>query len=193
MKPVERAGWQTLGRLALAVGPVVVRGLMRLAGRRLIDIKLAFLETGEVPTSFAGLGLDPSRIPSDTMAVWIEHMAEVRDHPATLGYAATAFASVVSSICVDQPATWAAIDRIVAPVLVLWDDKDPLVERPMLDAVLARRPDWNLHVFEGAGHGAPAERPDEYLDAVAHWLAGAGDAGDTPGVRRRPLPPEVKP
>jgi hypothetical protein len=73
----------------------------------------------------------------------------------TLGYAATAFASILSSILVDQPATWSAIDRIVAPVLVLWGDQDPLVERSLLDAVLGRRPDWDLHVFEGAGHGAP--------------------------------------
>lgn len=81
------------------------------------------------------------------------------------------FASVVAGIFVDQAPTWRAIDQIDAPVLVLWGNEDPLVERPMIEQLLARRPDWNLHVFDGAGHAAPVERPDEYVGAFARWLA----------------------
>lgn len=170
LTPAERLGWQTLGRLALAGGPVVARGLARLAGRRTIEAKLGYLEGRPVPSLFSGLGGDISRIPPETLAVWREQIAEVRHHPETLGYAATAFASAVSGIYVDRSATWSAIDRVAAPVLLLWGPEDPLIIRPMIDDVLARRPDWHLHVLTGAGHGAPAERPDEYLEAVDRWL-----------------------
>jgi hypothetical protein len=40
----------------------------------------------------------------------------------------------------------------------------------MIDDALARRPDWHLHVLAGAGHNAPAERPDEYVETVGRWL-----------------------
>jgi hypothetical protein len=61
----------------------VARGLIRLSGRRLIDAKLVWVKAGEVPASFTWLGVDPSLIPSDTMAVWIEHMAGPRWRMAT--------------------------------------------------------------------------------------------------------------
>jgi len=166
----ERLRWQTLGRLALAVGPVLARGLVRLAGRRMIDANLAILDGKPVPSMFSGLGGDISSFPPETLAVWREQIAEVRHHPETLGYAATAFASVVSGICVDQSKTWSAIDRVAAPVLLLWGSEDPLIIRPVIDDALARRPDWHLHVLAGAGHGAPAERPEEYVEAVGRWL-----------------------
>jgi pimeloyl-ACP methyl ester carboxylesterase len=166
----ERLGWQTLGRPALAVGPVLARGLVRLVGRRTIEAKLAYLDGKSVPSMFSGLGGDISKIPPETVAVWREQIAEVRHHPATLGHAATAFASVVSAIYVDQAATWSAIDRVTAPVLLLWGSEDPLITRLMIDGALARRPDWHLHVLAGAGHNAPAERPDEYVETVGRWL-----------------------
>ena len=105
-------------------------------------------------------------------------------HPETLGYAATAFASVISGIVVDQRGVWDAIDRISAPVLLMWGEDDPMLERSMVDVVLARRPDWNLHVFAGAGHAAPAERPDEYAAAVGRWLTGS--APFDPATRSTP-------
>lgn len=166
----ERLRWQTLGRLALAVGPVLARGLVRLVGMRIIEAKLAHLDGKPVPSMFSGLGGDISQIPPETMAVWREQIAEVRHHPETLGYAATAFASVVSSICVNLSETWSTIDRVTAPVLLLWGSEDPLIIRPMIDDALGRRPDWHLHVLAGAGHGAPAERPGEYVEAAGRWL-----------------------
>lgn len=114
-----------------------------------------------------------------------EQMAELRTHPETLGYAATAFASVMSGMFVDRRQTWAAIEQISAPVLVLWGDQDPLIARPMIDGVLARQPDWDLHVFAGAGHNAPAERPDEYADAVGRWLARTSISPDSPNEAAR--------
>jgi pimeloyl-ACP methyl ester carboxylesterase len=194
LRPAERVAAQTLGRLAVAVGPTLLRVLIRRWGRRMIDTKLAYLQGGTVPEWFAGLGGNLAQIPSDTMAVWTEELAGLRSHPETLGYAATAFASVMSGIVVDQRPVWDAIDRLAAPVLLLWGEEDPLLARPVIDAVLARRPDWDLHVFAGAGHAAPVERPDEYAAAVHRWLTdssssapGDGRAGTAEG-RRGPAP-----
>lgn len=172
LTPAERLGWQTLGRLALAVGPALARGLVRQVGPRVIGAKLDYLDGKPVSARLSGLGGDLFQVPPETAAVWREQIAEVRNHPETLGYAATAFTSVVSGIYVDQQETWSAIDRVAQPVLLLWGSEDPLISRQEIDDVLARRPGWHLHVFSGAGHGAPVERPDEYIEAVGQWLTG---------------------
>jgi pimeloyl-ACP methyl ester carboxylesterase len=64
----------------------------------------------------------------------------------------------------------AAIDQVAVPVLLVWGDQDPLVVRPIIDHELQRRPDWQLRVLESAGHVAPLELPDAYVDAVRGWL-----------------------
>ena len=167
---LQRLGWQTVGRLAVAAGEAAAPELVRLWGGWAIDRKLAYLEQA-APGTMEALGGDPSRIAADSMALWIEQIAELRSHTSKMAYAATAFASVVRGIFIDQKPVLDAIDRIAAPVLLLWGAQDPLVVRPMIDRVLARRPDWTLHVLESAGHAAPVELPGEYVAAVRRWLA----------------------
>lgn len=166
----QRLGWQTVGRLAIVAGEALARASVRLWGRRAIGRKLAYLEQPP-PGTVDALGGDPSRIPADTMALFIEQIAELRSHPAKMAYAATAMASVVSGIFVDQKPVLDAIDRVAVPVLLLWGEDDPLIVRPMIDRVMARRPDWTLHVLESAGHAAPLELPDHYVAAVRRWLS----------------------
>jgi len=182
----QRLVCQTLGRLLLLAGPPLARALARLWGRRAIDRKLAVLD-GTVPTGFDELGGDPSRIAPDNIALWSEQFAELRAHPERMGHAATALASVVSGLVVDSRPTLAAIDRIAVPVLVLWGDQDPVIERSMIDHVLARRPDWDLHVLESSGHLAPLEVPERYAEAVGRWLSqpsatGVHDLGPNPAT-----------
>ena len=57
--------------------------------------------------------------------------------PGTQG-AASVLSGVV--IVIDQLRVWDAIDRIAVPALLMWGDEDPLLERPMIDAVRAPRP-----------------------------------------------------
>ncbi|MQA10570.1 MAG: alpha/beta fold hydrolase [Pseudonocardiaceae bacterium] len=162
-------GWQTLGRLAIAVGPAAARGLLRFWGRRAIDQKLRILERFD-PSELDTMGGDPSRIAPENIELWTDQLAELRSDPSKMAYAATAFGSVVSGIFVNRRPVFDAIDRITAPVLLLWGAEDPLVERQAVDQVLARRPDWHLHVFASAGHAAPLEVPEEYVDVVGRWL-----------------------
>ena len=54
MRRLEWFGWQTLGRLLLTVGPPVTRALLRLWGRRLVDLKLRYLTDPEGAASAGG-------------------------------------------------------------------------------------------------------------------------------------------
>jgi pimeloyl-ACP methyl ester carboxylesterase len=171
MRGLERFGWQTLGRLVLTVGPAAARALVRLWGRRLVDTKLRYLTDPEkLAEAGRSVGGDMTRAAPESLALAADQMREVRSHPARLGYAATAFASATSSAFVSRRRMLAAIDQVAVPVLLVWGDQDRLVVRPIIDHALQRRPDWQLRVLESAGHVAPLELPDAYVDAVRGWL-----------------------
>jgi pimeloyl-ACP methyl ester carboxylesterase len=104
-----------------------------------------------------------------SLALAVDQMREVGKHPARMAYAVTAFASATSSGFVSQRRMLAAIDRVAVPVLVVWGDQDRLVVRRTVDHALQRRPDWQLHVLESAGHNALLELPDAYVDAFLGW------------------------
>lgn len=172
MSVLERLGWQTLGRLALAAGPVVARALVRVWGRRLVDVKLRYLTDPEqLAAAGEQSGGDMTRVSPESLALAAEQARELRDHPARLGYAVTAFASAAASMFVSRRRALAAIDQVAMPVLLVWGDQDRLVTRPVIDHALARRPDWRLHVLESAGHAVPLELPDAYVEAVRGWLS----------------------
>lgn len=171
MRRLEWLGWQTLGRLALTAGPAVVRALMRLWGRRLVDAKVRQLTDPEqLVASGRVSGGDVTRIAPESLALAADQMREVRDHPARLGYAVTAFASATFAAFVAPRRMLEAIDTVAVPVLLVWGDHDQLVAREIIDHALQRRPDWHLHVLESAGHAAPLEVPDAYARAVLSWL-----------------------
>ncbi|MFB4318421.1 alpha/beta fold hydrolase [Actinomadura sp. 21ATH] len=168
----EAAGWRTLGRAALATAVPVLRGTLRLYGRRLLEAKLA---KGDPLTSPGG-GLDLSggdltRVSPELAALQAEERGAMRSRPDRLADAIVAFASAVESMYVDRGPVFEAIDALNIPTLLLWGDQDPLIERPVIDHLLARRPGWELHVVKGAGHLMPMELPAEYAGAVTRWTA----------------------
>jgi pimeloyl-ACP methyl ester carboxylesterase len=63
-----------------------------------------------------------------------------------------------------------ALERINVPVLVGWGDQDPFfpVAQGARTATAVR---GRLHIFEGAGHFLPHERPDEVARVVADFAA----------------------
>jgi pimeloyl-ACP methyl ester carboxylesterase len=171
MRRLERLGWQTLGRLVLTAGPAVARALMRLGGKRLVDAQVrALTDPEQLAASGRVSGGDVTRIAPESLALAADQMREVRDHPARLGYAVTAFASATFAAFVAPRRMLEAIDTVAVPVLLVWGDQDKLVGREIIDHALERRPDWHLHVLESAGHAAPLEVPDAYARAVVGWL-----------------------
>ena len=171
MRRLERLGWQTLGRVALTVGPAVMRAMVRLWGRRLVDAKLRSLTDPERLVASGRIsGGDVTRIAPESLALAADQMREVREHPTRLGYTATAFASATYAAFVSPRRMLEAIDTVAVPVLLVWGDQDQLVQREVIDHALERRPDWHLRVLESAGHAAPLEVPDAYVEAVRGWL-----------------------
>lgn len=63
-----------------------------------------------------------------------------------------------------------ALEQLSVPVLVGWGDHDPFfpVQQGARTAAVAH---GTLHVFEGAGHFLPHERPDEVARVVADLVA----------------------
>ena len=171
LSAAQELGWQTLGRLAVAAGSPVLRGLVRLAGLRLLELKTRSYATSEAlaASEFAPVGGDPSRLSPDITALRAEELDLIRARPGRLPDAVTAFASTVSAIYVDRRPVREAIDRVAVPVLLLWGDQDPLIGRPVIDNLIARRPDWDLRTFESAGHLLPLEVAGAYADVVGQW------------------------
>ena len=73
-----------------------------------------------------------------------------------------------------------AVQRIVAPTLVLWGDRDRLVARVVIDALALRRPDWDTTVLADVGHCPQMEQPQHYLEAVTEWLQRPAAASPLP-------------
>jgi pimeloyl-ACP methyl ester carboxylesterase len=171
LSATQALGWQTLGRLTVSAGPPVLRGLLRLTGRRLLELNKRRYATPKALSAYdlAYLGGDPSRLSHDITALWAEELDGIRARPDRLPDAVTAFASAVSAMYVKRRPVREAIDRVAVPTLLLWGDQDPLIGRPVIDDLTARRPDWSLHVFESAGHLLPLEVANAYADVIGGW------------------------
>lgn len=63
-----------------------------------------------------------------------------------------------------------AVDAVAAPTLVVWGERDQLVGRHTIDAIVARRPDWSRVDLDGVGHVPMLEAPDRWLQVVAAAL-----------------------
>jgi pimeloyl-ACP methyl ester carboxylesterase len=167
----ERLGWQTLGRLGLLLGPPVVRGILRLLGPRLLDLKQRLSDPQALSSSRLDVAWgDLSRLSPEITTLLAEERQQIRSQPRRLSGAVTTFTSAVSAMYVDRRPIQEAIDRVAAPALLLWGDQDPLIGRAVVDGVIARRPDWDLHVFRTVGHLPPLEVPEAYAESVGRWL-----------------------
>jgi len=162
LSAAQALGWQTLGRLTVSAVPPVLRGLLRLTGRRLLEWKKRRYD-------LATYGGDPSRLSHDITALWAEELDEMRARPDRLPDAVAAFASAVSAMYVNRRPVREAIGRVAVPALLLWGDQDPLIGRPVIDDLTARRPDWSLRVFESVGHLLPVEVASAYADVTGGW------------------------
>src|SRR5262249_47117827 len=69
LSTTQALGWQTLGRVTVSAGSPVLRGLLRLTGRRLLEVKKRRYATPEALSAYlATLGGDPSRLSHDITA-----------------------------------------------------------------------------------------------------------------------------
>jgi pimeloyl-ACP methyl ester carboxylesterase len=73
---------------------------------------------------------------------------------------------------------WRAARRLTMPTLVVWGDRDRLVDPALAPRLAAVVPDARLLVLEGVGHVAMLEAPEETARAVLGMVESTDDAAD---------------
>jgi pimeloyl-ACP methyl ester carboxylesterase len=111
---------------------------------------------------------DPSRLSEELRAVGRENTAYGQRTPWRLDGFVAAAESLVAAL-IGRRGVLKAIDAIQAPTLVVWGDRDQLVGKPVIDALVGRRADFELRVLEGVGHAPMVEAPDDFLEVVTSW------------------------
>ena len=71
---------------------------------------------------------------------------------------------------------YATVDSITAPALILQGALDRLVPVEAARALAKRRPDWDLEIYDDAGHAPQLEVPERFVASVQTWLNGNGRA-----------------
>lgn len=166
---LEGLAWNTVGRAALAAGVPAARLALRVPAVRDRAAGRRAAETGEMFTGkrAEAVGGDPQLVSPDQRAVSADELADL--DPRRLPGTVTAFASATRAMFIDQRSTLRLLDRVAAPVLLLWGTGDPLIDQPS-HRQHARRPGWTPQTIEGAGHLLPIERPGDYVAAVQAWM-----------------------
>lgn len=167
--------WRIPRMALLVVTPLAVPGL----GERLIRRRYATREAAQLFDDLVAVVYgDPDRLRPPAREVAVANAARGQALPWRAPALAVAAESLVR-LLLSRRRLLRAIDHVTAPTLLLWGDADRLVGRPVVEEVLRRRPDWEVHVLSGVGHVPMSEAPDEVLASVTTWLAGAGRAQPT--------------
>jgi pimeloyl-ACP methyl ester carboxylesterase len=82
---------------------------------------------------------------------------------------------------------WTVQDKLAAldmPVLLLWGDRDTVVEREPLERMAADLPNAELVVWEGIGHAPQLERPDRFRALLSAFVSGKPAAARPSAAQR---------
>ncbi len=92
----------------------------------------------------------------------------VDDAQGQASVAFTAAAWALEQWRVDRP----ALQQLRLPVLLIWGDRDHIVERPVQTELLLSIPGANhLEVLRGCGHSPMVERPEAFAQVLLNFLA----------------------
>ncbi len=127
----------------------------------------------------------PDRLSPAILAIMRENLELGKRSPWRVESLAYAIESLVAALLGARELT-ESVHAMEADTLVVWGDEDALVGRPVIDHLLAQRPDWTYAVLPGIGHVPMMEAPDRYIAIVRAWLRGDAVSA-VPGV----LPPEA--
>jgi len=135
---------------------LLVPGLDRVVGWRLARLRPEDRARALIELCFA----DPAKVPPHRLA---EATDEVRRR-AALPWATDALTRslrglVASYLVPPSQSVWRLAGRIAAPTLVVWGDRDRLVDVALAPRTAAAVPDARLLVLPGVGHTAQLEDP----------------------------------
>jgi pimeloyl-ACP methyl ester carboxylesterase len=153
-----------------AITLVMLPGVPALAERRLAGASPEQRVRGLLQMCFG----DPSRVPRERVEEAVQEMRD-RDEQPWAGQALTRSLRglMTSYLRVGRANAWRMARSVKVPSLVVWGDRDRLVDPALAPRLAAVLPDSRLQVQAGIGHLAMLEAPEPTARAV---LALAEDA-----------------
>jgi pimeloyl-ACP methyl ester carboxylesterase len=165
--PVPVGGMALPGAAALAIAPLMVRGLgeaMMMANAGRTTSEQAVYRTLKMVSP------DYSKIPEEVIQAHLEaHRPRHGSAAANTAFLQTGRSLLIANL--RRAGFYAKVRRVKAPVLVVQGSEDRLVPMAAIRRLLAVRPDWELHVFKGVGHVPMMEDPAAFNEVVGRWLA----------------------
>ncbi len=178
--PVYRVP-QAFGRALLLL---LLPGVPTLAERRLAGVTPEQSVRGMLQMCFG----EPARVPRERLEAAVE---EARERAAQAWASRSLTRSmrglITSYLRVGRANAWRLARSLPMPTLVVWGDRDRLVDPRLAPRLAAVVPDARLLVLETVGHVAMLEAPEETARAVLGLLEdaagedGAGPARDAAG------------
>jgi pimeloyl-ACP methyl ester carboxylesterase len=156
---------------------LLLPGVPTLAERRLTGVTPEQQVRGMVQMCFG----DPRRVPRARLEQALEEMRERAAQPwATRALARSMRGLITSYLRVGRANAWRAARRLRPPTLVVWGDRDRLVDPALAPRLAAAVPDGRLLVLEGVGHVAMMEAAEPTARAVLGLAEDAAGAVDVP-------------
>jgi pimeloyl-ACP methyl ester carboxylesterase len=151
---------------------LLLPGIPALAERRLSGVTPEQQVRGMVQMCFG----DPRRVPRERLDQALQEMRERAGLPwATRALTRSMRGLIASYLRMGPRNAWRLARSLRPPTLVVWGDRDRLVDPALAPRLAAVVPDARLQVLRGVGHVAMLEAAEPVARAV---LALAEDAGD---------------
>ncbi|SFL67214.1 alpha/beta fold hydrolase [Geodermatophilus ruber] len=149
---------------------LLLPGVPALAERRLAGVPPEQQVRGMVQMCFG----DPRRVPRERLDEAVEEMRERAGQPWALRALTRSMRGLITSyLRVGAANAWRVARALQPPTLVVWGDRDRLVDPALAPRLAAAVPDGRLLMLDGVGHVAMLEAPEPTARAV---LALAEDA-----------------
>ena len=163
-----------------AIALVMLPGVPALAQRRMAGLTPEQRVRGLVQTCFG----DPSRIPRARLEEAVEELREYDAQPWAGQALIRSFRALLASyLRLGRANAWRMARSVKAPSLVVWGDRDKLVDPRLAPRVAAVLPDARLQVQEGVGHLAMLEAPEPTARAVLGLAEDAAATAPVPAGR----------
>jgi pimeloyl-ACP methyl ester carboxylesterase len=161
---------------------LLVPGVPALAERRLAGITPEQHVRAMVQMCFG----DPSRVPGERLEQAVQEMRERSEQPwADRAVTRSMRGLITSYLRVGGANAWRMAHALRLPTLVLWGDRDRLVDPALAPRLAATIPGVRLMLLEGVGHVAMLEAPEQTARAVLGLVEGReGDGREGDGRER---------
>lgn len=113
----------------------------------------------------------PDQVPKERVEQAVEEMRVRAEQPwADRALAGNMRGLITSYLRIGRANAWRLARSLPMPVLVIWGDRDRLVDPAMAPRLAAAIPDSRLRILEGIGHVAMLEAPEPTARAVLGML-----------------------